>query len=160
LPALGLGLQPGLEQVKGTLRSNDTISAAVLRDHLGIPDASSLTAICDALVAEELGLPPGPMTLQRIRTHILARRAGVEAKGQPPELAARIAGGVVRARRADKASMTRALGRRWVQEDAEAPDERPAPSVPSAPPEALLDVVRETIPRVGSDGRYGAEKVF
>ena len=38
------------------------------------------------------------------------------------------------------------------------PAGRPAPSEPS--PEVILKVVREALPRVGADGRFGTEKVF
>jgi hypothetical protein len=169
LPALALGLKPGSEHATRTLQDASTIAAAVLRAQLGLRDASRLMAVCDALVAEALGLPPGPLTLNRIRSHVLARRVGVEAKGKPMELAMRVAAGAVRARRADKKSMARALGRRWVQQaevpsgaQSVQPSQRPPPVqlAPPAAPEVLLEVVRETLPRVGHDGRYGAEKVF
>ena len=179
LPALALGVAPGSKQVTETLRKTDSIAAAVLRARFAIDEAPTVPAVCDALVAEALGLPPGPLTLARIRTHVLAGRAGVEPKGTPVELAVRVAAATVRARRADKRSLTRALGRRWVYEVSKPaappppmppsppspplPTPRSSPPVQPAPPvtaEALLAVVRETIPRVGAEGRFGAEKVF
>ncbi len=168
LPALALGLPLGADRTSKTMRNKDALCATVLRGLLGVREGSTLNDVCDALVAEALGLPAGPLTLNGIRTHVLARRAGVEAKGTPKELAARVAAGSVRARRTDRRSMAQALGRRWVQEG-DAGSARPAQPVPLAQPtppaqpttpEALLEVVRETLPRVGTDGRYGAEKVF
>ena len=177
LPALALGLAPSSAQAHETTRSKDKLAAAVLGEQFGIREAPTLVAVCDALVAEALGLPPGPVTLDQIRTHVLARRVGVEAKGKPKELAARMAAGAVRASRADRASLLQALRRRWAQAAAHPPSgqprqvpqppQPPQPPVPRlqqplqpATPETLLEVVRETIPRVGVDGRFGSEKVF
>jgi hypothetical protein len=176
LPALALGLRPGSDQAGQAVRNSDTIAAAVLHAQLGVPDASTVAALCDALISEALGMPAGPHTLGAIRAHVLARRAGVEAKGAPEEIARRLVARAVRSPRADKRSLLPALGRQWVHE-AGAPPEPPAqpdpraqleppdPPAPPAPPdppaaETLLEVVREALPRVGDDGRYGAEKVF
>jgi cell pole-organizing protein PopZ len=184
LPAFGLGLQPGSEQATGVVRSKDALAAAVLREHLEIREGANLNAVCDALIAEALGLPPGPVTMNVIRAHVLARRAGVPAKGSLKEIGASVAADAVNAKKADRRSMLQAIGRRWVNEadalstsrpaqatqstqpiQAVPPAQavqpaQPAQSGPPATPEALLQVVRETIPRVGTDGRYGAEKVF
>ena len=162
LPALALGLPPGTDQTTRAIHNKDALCASVLRGLLGVREGSTLNEVCDALVAEALGLPRGPLTLNDIRTHVLARRAGVEAKGMPKELAARVAAGSVRARRTDRRSMAQALGRRWVQKGDAGAVQPTQPTQPAQPatPERLLEVVRETIPRVGTDGRYGAEKVF
>lgn len=188
LPALALGLQPGSEDARRTLEDASTIATAVLRTELGVTRASTVTALSDALIAEALGLPPGPITLSRIRAHVLARRAGVEAKGDPEQVAARLAAKALRARGADKRSMTRALAQRWVSTLPEAHGGRPTPpSIATSPPvsrtqvaaspaelqvstaplpaqpvtgEALLVMVRDAIPTIGADGRFGPEKVF
>ena len=82
-----------------------------------------------------------------------------------------------------KPSMTRALLRRWVSQRDEADDAQRPSALPSTPlqpsqrpaagdaaegvlapvataADPLLIAVRETIPMVGSDGRYGKENVF
>ncbi|HWO20511.1 MAG TPA: hypothetical protein VNO30_17195 [Kofleriaceae bacterium] len=155
-PARALGLAPGSDQAAKAVRTKDALCAAVLRGELGVREAPTLQDLCDALIAEALGLPAGPLNLSDLRTYVFARRAGVEPAGKPKELAARFAAKSVGAKDAGRSSLVQALVRRWVQEGA-APAERPAQP---ASPEALLDVVREAIPRVGTDGRYGAEKVF
>jgi len=179
LPALALGLQPGSDPAVRVLRDGDALAAAVLREHLEARDGATLAAVCDALIVEALALPPGPLTLDRIRAHVLARRARVEVKGTALEIAKRVAASVVRARNANKESLVPALGRRWVQQAADAPGARgpspqatspPPPSRPSSQPpaaaagavasEALLELVRDALPRVGPDGRFGDEKVF
>jgi hypothetical protein len=143
------------------LRDADSIAAAVLRWQLGLHGGATLSAVCDALVAEVLRMPPGPLSLDRIRTHVLARRAGIEAKGDPVKLAARVAASAMGVRRADQRSMTQALGRRWLDEDFDPPPELP-PAHPAGPPDddVVLALVREAIPRIGAGGRYGTEKVF
>lgn len=171
LPALALGLRPGSDSAGRALRDGDRLAAAVLRERLALSEGGTLAAICDGLVAEALGLPPGEVTLERIRAHVLARRAGVETKGTSREIARRVAAAAVRARNAEKASLIQALGRRWVQGLAEAPppappapppQPSPQPPSPGAQPasETVLEAVRETIPHVGADGRFGDENVF
>lgn len=179
LPALALGQKPGSEQAKAMVGTADAIAATVLRGKLGIEHAPTVSAVCDTLIAEALGMPPGGMTLNKIRAHVLARRCEVEAKGEPADLAARVVALALKIRgEVDKDACDRALGRRWVREgaDAEAPPvaQEPPPAqapqaapgsapVTPAPPDAsaaLLQLVRETIPRVGPEGRFGDEKVF
>lgn len=178
LAALALGFKPGSEPAAKALRGGGTLAAAVLREHFEVREGTTLAAICDALIAEELGLPPGKVTLERIRAHVLARRAGVEAKGKSAEIAKRVVAATVRARNADKKSLAPALGRRWMQEASESQSDpgttpwapaqpppttaQPPPTTAAGPvaPEALLAMVRETLSRVGSDGRFGDEKVF
>jgi hypothetical protein len=168
LPALALGLRPGSKQAGEAIRTASSLTTAVLRSQLGV-DAPTVVELCDVLLSEALGMPPGPHKLVDIRAHVLARRIGVSAKGKPVEIAKRAAREVVGAARADKTSMVPALGRRWVHEAAGSPGTRPAspqspvePVQPTQAPsaETLLEVVRETIPRIGVDGRFGTEKVF
>lgn len=173
LPALALGLRPGSEPAQRAVRSADSITAAVLHVQLGVPPSPTVAALCDALISDALGMPPGPHTLAKIRAHVLARRAGVEAKGDLDDFARRLVAGRLGARaahapRTDKRSLLPALGRQWVHQAADPaahaaqpePPAQPAPASPEPPAETLLEVVREALPRVGDDGRYGAEKVF
>jgi hypothetical protein len=160
--------------------SADAITATVLRDTLELELVPTVSAICDTLIAEVLGMPTGKITLSTIRAHVLARRLGVEAKGEPADIAARVAAVELKIRGGvDKDALERALGRRWVHEgaDAMAPpvtQEVPPAQAPQAGPTspevtppptldasaALLQMVREAIPRVGEEGRFGDEKVF
>ena len=175
LPALALGQKPGSDQAKAMVGSTDAIAATVLRNKLEIEHAPTVSAICDTLIAEVLGIPPGKLTLSTIRAHVLARRLGVEAKGEPADIAARVAAVELKIRGGvNKDAFERALGRRWVHEGADAkapPVTQEAPPVtqeappPQTPPTldasaALLQMVREAIPRVGEEGRFGDEKVF
>jgi hypothetical protein len=211
LPALALGLPPGSDDARkllglGKKSPVGAIAAAVLRMEYGTPKASSAAELGDALIAEALGLPSGPITLKRIRAHLIARRAELEpgaapaaakpdpehgatratVKGDPEQVATRAAMKALRARGADKRSIVQALARRWAS--AADPQRAPAPppsargsqvpvatptqhaSPPAATPvssppppltaDALLALVREVIPGIGSDGRFGPEKVF
>ena len=56
--------------------SGETIAASVLRHEYRVVKVTTITALCDLLIAAELGMPPGPMTLQRIRAHVLGRPRG------------------------------------------------------------------------------------
>jgi hypothetical protein len=212
LPALGLGMQPGSDAATRAVGSATSIETAVLRGKLGLQNVTTIPGLCDLLIAEALEMAPGPVTLERIRVHLLARRAGVPgADGKLADVAATIAAGVVGAEPVDppttkqrKHALVRALGRRALRgASAEASprsvgaqgaaprasaSERidqppvlrliPTPSPPrpvaatqptardaavqspALPGENLLEVVREAIPQVGADGRFGPEKVF
>ena len=246
VPSLALGLAPGSE-VASSACTESALTAAVLCTRFGIRDAHSPVAVCDALIADALGMSGGKLTLDRIRAHVLARGIDKQAKDAPsPEtkgygtkLATWIACSAVGAVGAGepKRRMARAIARRWVCGDAHplgvcldlltagksttpvpahvdvgprpggpltpdtggkpAPQPRadrdvgrdvgrgsavaaggpgtggtspPAVKLPntgtspnvgkSLPPAAeLLQVVREAIPRVGAEGRFG-EKVY
>lgn len=179
LPALGFGLAPASEEARRHVASGEAIVTAVLRSELGIENASTVTALCDALIFEALGLPPGKVTLQRIRAHVLARRIGIDTRGEVHQIATRAVSAKLGARDARRASLARALARRWASQVADggctraepaamsrgggatrtSPDARsPTQLAPSA--EALLAMVREAIPAVGADGRYGPDKIF
>jgi hypothetical protein len=230
LPSLALGVPPGSEQASHAC-TESAIMAAVLCTRFGVRDARTPMAVCDALIANALGLPAGKLTLDRIRVHVLLR--GVEGlagaapspdiKDYARRLAAWIACSAVGAVDAggSQRRMARALARRWVRGEAHpqgvywargatgelttmetvavvppmqpadpparptgndrtraaadggvrvrpqgsagepqtppAPAKRPMPPPPPQPD--LLEVVRETIPRVGTEGRFG-EKVY
>ncbi|HEX7838345.1 MAG TPA: hypothetical protein VF469_12810 [Kofleriaceae bacterium] len=199
IPALELGLQPGSENARKTLTDAETIAPAALRVHFGLPEAATATALCDALLAELVGLPPGPITIERIRCHVLAQRAGIEAKGDLKQTTHRVVLATLRARGSDKRAMVKALARRWASAATDAHEAQlvqpppvppvPVPPVPVPPTpvqvtpapvqvvsptpvqvmpipgqplsaDALLTLVRDAIPTIGADGRFGPEKVF
>ena len=198
LPALAIGLRPdseearrlfGRKQGKKSKKSDGAVAvaAAVLRNQFSIQKAATITALADALIAEALGLPPGPVTLSRLRAHVIARRAGVEAKGKPDQIAVRVAAKTLRARGADKRALVQALARGWASASTGTQDLRsaspstaepmmaataqtdapasvvPAPrALPEQPLTAdeLLRMVHEAISTIGADGRFGPEKVF
>jgi hypothetical protein len=183
LPALALGLAPGSDQTGKALRDKDTVALAVLRDSFNLPEGTTITAVCDALLAEALAMPADKITLASLRAHVLARRLGAEPKGTASQLVARRAavavgapGGV-----ADKRELQRAVVRKWNRREAAAaaigsrslpPTAAAAPPAsgatptaaalasPSAPAVTLLTATRNAIPHVGADGRFGTEKVF
>jgi hypothetical protein len=203
LPSLALGVVPGSEQAKAACTEN-AMMAAVLCARFNVRDARTPVAVCDALIAKALGLPPGKLTLDRMRAHVLARGMPGKAADAPtpnpkhsyaPQLAAWIAYSVVGASDPPRKKLARALARRWVCNEPEllgigalpattaAPPAAPdvtrigAPPVVAAPvvaapvvvPSAvtssggqgpdLLAAVRDTIPRIGNEGRFG-EKVY
>jgi hypothetical protein len=148
LPALGLGHAPGSEDARRRLASGEAIVAAVLQSELGIDAGNTVTALCDAIIIEALELPPGKVTLQRIRAHMLARRIGVDTRGEAAQIAARVVSARLGAHNAHKASLALALARRWASQPAD-----------TAPP-PLLAMVQELLPTIGADGRFGPDKVF
>jgi hypothetical protein len=229
LPSKALGVTPGSERaIKACTES--AITAAVLGARFGIRDALTPIAVCDAVIADALGMPRGKLTLDRLRAHVLSRAVSgpaqdapsPEVRGYAAKLAAWIAGNAVGATGTQR-RMARALARRWVcGEDyllgmpssgpaagaaaphlvvaapngdvrvhaissnaqptvANPPEVRSGPPAgsratearandttvtkPSStqtaqpPPHNLLEVVREAIPRIGADGRFG-EKVY
>jgi hypothetical protein len=206
LAARALGLPPGTPQTQKTVKDAKTMALPILRAHFKLPAGATLTAICDVLIAEALHLPAGPVTIARIRAHVLAQHAGGTATGTPERMATQLAAKTLKASPADKRTMGRALGRRWLYEALPAGDSRatttlptpraaptqpslplssppaaqvsppaiapngppPAPGLDAARPaqtvalsaDALLSLVREAIPRIGADGRFGPEKVF
>jgi hypothetical protein len=216
LPGLALGFQPGSNEAREVLdpeqrpdrksgagrRGNGKraggkrekkdgagarVAVAVIRQEFDIPEAASVTALGDALIAQALGLPPGRVTLDRIRGHLIARLVEAQAKGKAEQVAARVAKRALRAGAADKRSLVHALARRWASApadrervqsasanarepqsfpaDAATPPAEGPSSVPPAlrpllAPTELLAMVRDAIPAIGADGRFGPEKVF
>lgn len=229
LPSKALGVTPGTEQAKKAC-TESAMTAAVLGARFGIRDVLTPMAVCDAVIADALGMPRGKLTLDRLRAHVLSRAMNGPAKDAPsPEvrgyaskLAAWIAGNAVGAT-ATQRRMARALARRWVcgesdplgmpwsgpaagaaaphvavaapngdarlraissndQPPVTTPPEvhsglpagsrltetrsdettvaKPSSTPTTQPPlQNLLEVVREAIPRIGADGRFG-EKVY
>ena len=181
LPALALGVPPGSD-LADKASTEEALMAAVLGARFGVRGASTMMDVCDALIANALGMPAGKLTLDRIRAHMLQRAIDRQAPGIPSpsskgyaaRLAAWVACSTVGAGGAPR-RMARAVARRWVCGEAQpvgggsavTPTSAPAttvvvmppPSPPAPPAPNLLDVVRETIPRIGAEGRFG-EKVY
>jgi len=203
LPSLALGVPPGSDLASEACTEN-AIMAAVLCTRFGVRDAHTPVAVCDALIANALGMSlgasEGSLTLDRIRAHVLLRGIDRQArdapspdvKGYAPRLAAWIAYSAVGASGTQR-KMARALARRWVcgeanplgVRSAEPTTGESATSTPVAAPDNdgrvrtvvsvgestrptppdgqatqnLLEVVRETISRIGAEGRFG-EKVY
>ena len=216
LPALALGLEPGSELAK-KLCTENAMTAAVLGARFGVLDAFTPMAVCDALIADLLGMPRGTLTLDRIRAHVLLRRIDRSArdvpspdtKGYAARLANWIAYSAVGASGPPR-KMARVLTHRWVCGEAPPPGFGPVNSMPPTalpstsaatppppstvppagdgrtpapapessprgrngtspaevtkqptptPTQNLLQVVRETIGRIGAEGRFG-EKVY
>jgi hypothetical protein len=190
LPALSLGVQPNSAEADKMLKSGESIAVALLRKKFGLSGGSTAAALCDLILLQALGLPslPGKLTLGRLRTLVLARKFEIRPEGKPTELVKRIAAREWKAADAAKRSFNRTLGRRWIGEQVDhtfvstygtggkagstsTPPRgvegiQPRPHTPGAPPDlhstpaTLLSIVREAIPRVGSEGRFGSEKVF
>jgi hypothetical protein len=203
LPALAIGIPPGSELARKACTETG-LTAAVLCERFGVHDAFTPSAVCDALVANALGMAPGKLTMDRIRAHVLLRGIGkhvqnvpsVDGKGGVNKAAVWIARDLVGAS-GTKDKMSRMLGLKWVCGDPElagvgskhratgelapAAIGAPPPPPPAGPPVAplrdlstkpappdrrlplpapnLLEVVREAIPRIGAEGRFG-EKVY
>jgi hypothetical protein len=205
LPALALrkipGLQPGQKTTEGD------IVAALLCARFGIQGAHTPMDVCDALIADALGMPRGQLTMDALRVHILTRGIDNPAKLPRPEVKLTKSGKPSKVSYAsqlatwvactsvgvdspnDKAKITQALARRWVCDEPirpappptiAAPQEvtvrknnpptaqlhllsnPPSPPPPKqvpAPSAGLLQAVRDAIPRVGAEGRFG-EKVY
>jgi DNA-binding PadR family transcriptional regulator len=128
LPALALGLVPGSELAKKMCTEN-ALTAAVLGTQYGVHDTATPMAMCDALIADLLGMPRGKLTMDSIRVHILLRRMDRPARDVPsrpakggyaPKLATWIACSTVGASRT-QSKTARALAYRWVRGEAPPP---------------------------------------
>lgn len=159
LPMLAAGVE---QRIPGPTKRRDRSDPSVLlilRTKFGIGEAPNVTAVCDALVANELGMPVGALTLDAIRAHVLARWGGVAAGGSPEAVAKRIV-----SESAGDAVLT--LARQGLRRRVEPLEVQtgqialPATSPRPAPEDNLLSAVREVLPKIGSEGRFGSEKVF
>ena len=134
-PARALGVNPGSEQAEEAC-TETAMTAAVLGARFGIRGALAPMEVCDAVIADALGMPRGKLTLDRLRAHVLQRgisgptddAPSPEVRGYAGKLAAWIAGKAVGANGAHgtKARMARALARRWVSSETQplgAPDQ-------------------------------------
>jgi hypothetical protein len=65
-------MSPGSEPADGACTESRLI-AAVLSKRFAIRDAVTPMAVCDAMIADALGMPRGKLTLDRMRAHVVAR---------------------------------------------------------------------------------------
>jgi hypothetical protein len=188
LPALALGLASGSDAAKRALATQTTLQGAVLGIEYGLGAAASPKAVAEQLLAAKLEMPALVVKDKRLLAHVLARRAGVEPKGDFDKLAARLAAAAVRARQTGK--LREALARRWATEESgtdgdrrgsmtggtgnsttgtggsttggpnDLPSSRPATQPGAANGrDDLAAAVRAAMSEVPSSGRYG-EKIF
>lgn len=113
LAARALGLSPGSNPARRTLATRDALALAVLRQRTLLPAGNTITEVADALIVEVLGLPPGKLSLARIRQHALARRIGSTAASGPFAAAA----SAVQAQGMDKASLVEAMARSVIEHE-------------------------------------------
>lgn len=178
MPALGLGLRPGTAEATTAQRTLATLMIEMLHVEHKTPRGPTVNAVCDAMITEALGLPVGPITsLESLRAQFLARKLGQRyTEGTPLMLAKRTVAPAV-PEGLTKTMLNQLLGRRWLSAQADhgvvaevttpasatsSASHPPLPPPASQPttPEALLKAVRELLPQIGADGRYGTEKVF
>jgi hypothetical protein len=174
----------GFEQPRTTRASSGrskrtTIDARMLAavgQRLQISNVGSLSALCDVLLARALGFS-GKVTLPALHAHVLARSLGVDPALASKMTREEVASHATSVPRNDsgngKRSTQGALGLPGAERNV-ATTERSHPTIsisgagrvtPPAPlnivpADMLLDIVREAIPRIGSNGRFGPEKVF
>lgn len=153
--ARSLGLSPGSEQARNAFASTDGIALAIVRQRVPLPPGATALQVGDALLAEHFGLGPGPVTLKRIRDHLLGQRVG---GGMPTGLRA-AAAKYAKTSRADKASLIDALARQALNAEIFPAQLASRPRPPTGDP-TLLSAVHDAIANVGADGRVGQEKVF
>lgn len=180
LPALALGLSPGSPAAS---EAGANLPMSMLRIRLKMPKDASLTDICNTLLLRRLGLQMSEITLASLRARVLADALNVKEITTPKQVVAKGMSNWVGTQETDKKSLVRALSRRWLADQSNhwlngdspgavaAAHAPPAPSGASLPGassgasssislDALADVVHDALPRIGTDGRYGSEKVF
>lgn len=179
MPALALGLEAGSDAVAGK-----RLQATLLAAFLELERRPTPAQVLEALFCSELGLPPGKVTLNKIRDHLIARRTGIEVKGKTDEVARRLATRFVDA--PNGKGLRPALVKRWLAGEPLAAAARPAGSpaakgsspsptrrptaggsaATSAAAARPLDdgsfavMVTDAAREVGPDGRFGPHKVF
>jgi len=207
IPALGLEVSTAFDQSKKEKRQIDNeVAVSVLGQRLDIPQASTITSLCDALIARKLQLT-GPISLLRLRAYCLVDGLEfdptVSSTKELESLARRVADKFLDEMTNGRRSLRQVLGQRWVyrtigsaelvsgplppstpvnqpraklhvvpNHSSEQPASGRSVSIPHSmadshgpgpsitPADMLLTLVREAIPRIGADGRFGDEKVF
>jgi hypothetical protein len=154
LPALTLDMK-----VNGALDTAG-LELVALAKELRVPVPPSVQALCDTLVAEALGMPRGPLTLASIRAHMLAKHGKVEATGGPAIVAKRITRRIVDVKRREQ--FANALLRHWLLGGESTQSRGPQPTPPTFPsgPIDYLAAVRDALPKIGPEGRFGPEQVY
>jgi hypothetical protein len=86
LPSLALGVPPGSELASKAC-TESALTAAVLCTRFGVRDAHTPLAVCDALIANALGMSleasGGKLTLDLLRVHVLQRGIDRQARDAP-----------------------------------------------------------------------------
>lgn len=180
LPAIALGVEP-TSKLLGGKDPGERLQAALAAKQLGLTSCATLPKLLDEFVAAELGLPPGKLTMKRIRAHLLERRTGIKARGNPRSVVEQIAASTVRAPNARAASLRTGLVRRWLVDNPAGSNSDvstvdagkgrgagpgPVPRPPDPAIVAPLDdhgfaaVINDAIDAIGPEGRYGPHKVF
>jgi hypothetical protein len=171
VPTLASGATHGTSTTKR--KPAEPIQIALLAPQLKLARTTTIGDLLDDFVARELGLPPGKVTMDRIRTHLLARYMNIEHKGKAPALAARLAGKSVRASDGGLKGLRPALMRRWLEEDVAASrtatptdaeaarvrpaDAEPAHAEPARPAESVPRAPRQEPPPASADhGQFAA----
>jgi Arc/MetJ family transcription regulator len=172
LPSLGLGLAPGSAAAS---EARASVAMTMVRMKLKMPKDASLTEICDALLFRKLGFRMSKITLAELRARLLAEALEVSQITTAKNVVDHAVRAWLHTKDAKKQSLGAALARDWVSGQvnhwldggaASAPPLAGSAKGPDAAPPAavsldtLADVVHEALPLVGSDGRYGSEKVF
>lgn len=188
LPALRLGLRAGSTDAEMTLKSGKSILLHLVCKEVGVANAPTFDQLCDSLIRQAFAIPAGPLTLRRVRAYALAQKSSAplapSAKESVGQIAANIARRALGSELETKTAMVLALTRQWLYDVTSASGSRAvstspraadvqrtlplqgtiAPSTPAKPvalsADTLLHLVREAIPQIGSDGRFGKEKVF
>jgi hypothetical protein len=147
--------------------TGEALPVAIAADQLRVPRQRTWSQLLDQVVALELGLPAGKITIDLIRVHLLARRAGLQPRGRADEVVKRIAATAVHAPNASARALRPALVRRWLGADgsvAAGIDARPPAAFPTSPPPTddglFVQLVADALRTIGPEGRYGPHKVF
>lgn len=176
VPALAMRLAPESAEAARALKDGQSLQLEILRARHDLGEARNVSQLGDTLLARALGLPPGKkLTLQLLRTHVLAQLLGEPARGKDEDLVKRVAAAAVRARKTDAGSLKQALVRRWLAEpgphgsEASPSQDRPAAERRADEPlrdsgdtldRALLALVQEVLPLLRAPDRFGPDKVF
>jgi hypothetical protein len=156
MTASGLNLPPSANL------KDDRLVAAMVAPEAGLHARGTLSQLLDDIVIAELELPPGKVTLDRIKAHLLAKRAHVEAKGKTFDIARRVAAKTV-GTATGRAALEEGLVRRWLADDAPAVTTslQPSRSHPAPADESIFaTLVKDAAHSVGPGGRFGDQKVF
>ena len=144
LPALGLRLSPGSQAAVAATRNTGSTIAKLLKVDRELGSKVTPISLCDALIADALKMPPGKITLDQIRAHVLTQRSNSlkESKEKPTKLVPRVVGTLVGESEPVplvKEALLAALGRlglRGIQASAEARSTYIQPREP--PPERAI----------------------
>jgi hypothetical protein len=130
LLARALGLKPGSAAAVQATKDANNIANLIVRNHHKVSKPSD---VADKLLAEALGLPPGPVTIARLRAHMLSKHAGMTTELTSKKVLIKLAEKAIGQTCHDKKTMSRALIWRWVYETMSAQAVAGPRAVPSQP---------------------------